>query len=61
MLQKYAIEVVLFQNILEIVERLSGEGLCTPCGLQIRIEKVLFLLDEKEKEMDYLLKMGKRV
>lgn len=60
-LQKEGIEVCFFKNILDIIERLNAESLAMPPELQVRTERVLFYLSEKEKEVEYLSKMAKRL
>lgn len=60
-LQREGIEVSFFKNILDIIERLNAESLAMPQELQVRTERVLFYLSEKEKEVEYLSKMAKRL
>ena len=60
-LQREGIEVCFFKNVLDIIERLNGESLAMPAELQVRTEKILFYLSEKEKEVEYLSKMAKRL
>jgi hypothetical protein len=59
-MQGSGIEVVLFQNMLEIVERVHRERLCVG-ATGGRCERVLFYLNEKEKEVNYILKMARRI
>ena len=50
-----------FKNLLDIIERLNAGSLSMPAELRLRTERVLFYLSEKEKEVEYLSKMAKRL
>lgn len=60
-LQREGIEVSFFKNLLDIIERINAGALAMPPELQVRTERVLFYLSEKEKEVEYLAKMAKRL
>ena len=52
----------MFQNMLDIVDKLRNDRLCLPKGhLKSFTDKVYFYLGEKEKEVNYLLKVAKRL
>jgi hypothetical protein len=48
-LQREGIDVVFFQNFLDIIERIIAENLFMPLELQARSERILFYLSDKEK------------
>lgn len=60
-MQSNNIEVQLFQNMLEIIDKINIERLVSPPISFPGPERILFYLNEKEKDYDYLLKMGKKI
>ncbi len=64
-MQSNNIEVHFFQNMLEIVEKVNGDLLISPETegnvLSSGKERILFYLNEKEKEHNYLVKMGRKM
>lgn len=64
-MQSNSIEVHFFQNMLEIVEKVNGDLLISPETegnvLSSGKERILFYLNEKEKEHNYLVKMGRKM
>ena len=64
-LQREGIDLLFFQNILDIIERVANDQLIpSPSlnpNLQPRTERVFFYLSDKEKEADYLTKMSRRL